>query len=98
MLIISQNCFHMSTEEILLYLEVLLLNEVNPFFINVEVQNGFIYIFMAADQFKHYSISERIESVFSLLKYDCPSILANYPVILEAFDESEFTEMMKNAL
>jgi len=87
----------MSIEDVLLYVEILLMNDFNPVFIDVQVQNGFIYIFIACNQFKHYSISERIESIFSLLKIDCPDIIAKFPVIVEAFDGDELQELMRNA-
>lgn len=87
----------MNLEDILLYIEITLMNDFNPTFIDVQVQNGFIYVFMACNQFKHYSISERIDSIFSLLKQDCLPILAKFPVIVEALDDDELQEMMKNA-
>jgi len=87
----------MNVEDTLLYVEILLMNDFNPVFIDVQVQNGFIYVFMACNQFKHYSISERIESIFSLLKQECPDILFKFPVIVEAFDSDELQDIMKNA-
>lgn len=91
------NYLFMNLEDTLLYVEILLMNDFNPVFTDVQIQNGFIYVFMACNQFKHYSISERIESIFSLLKMDCPDILLKFPVIVEAFDSDELQELMRNA-
>jgi hypothetical protein len=85
----------MTIKETKLYLECLLINDVDPIFLQIDYQQEFIYIFVVADYFKHYSISERIEAIFMLLKFDCPSILSEYPVAVECFSEEEFTELLK---
>lgn len=85
----------MNLEETLIYLECLLVNDMNPIYLQVDFQQEFVYIFIVCDYFKHYSISERISSVFSLLKVDCPSVLKEYSIAAECFSEQEFTDMLK---
>ena len=85
----------MILEDMMVYLECLMLNEINLDFLQVDYQQGFIYIFIVSHKFKTMPISERIEHVFSIIKYDCPEILTQYPIAIEAFDDSEFSERLK---
>lgn len=85
----------MTLEDSMLYLECLIINELSPIFLQVDHQQDFIYLFIACDYFKHYSISERIDTVFSLLKFDCPAILREHPIAVEAFDSDELDEIFK---
>lgn len=85
----------MTLEESMVYLECLIINELNPIYFQVDYQQDLIYLFIACDYFKHYTISERIDTVFSLLKFDCPAILKQFPVAVEAFDSSELDELFK---
>lgn len=73
-----------------------MINEFDPIFLQTDFQKGFIYLFIVCEKFKYYTISERIESIFTLLKYDCEDILKKHPIIVEAFSESELDEMMRN--
>jgi len=86
----------MNIRSSMVYLECLMINEFDPSFLQVDYQQGLIYLFVVCDNFKYYSISERINSIFSLLRYDCPDILKEHPIIVEAFDNSELDEMMRN--
>lgn len=85
----------MTIKEAMLYAEVTLINNSDPIFMQVDYQQGFLYIFVACDYFKHYTISERIESLFLLLKLECPDVLDEFPVLIEALDEEELTEYLK---
>jgi hypothetical protein len=67
----------------------------DPIFLQVDYQQEFIYLFIVCDYFKDYSISERIESIFTLIKFDCPSILGKYSIAVEAFSEQEFTDLLR---
>lgn len=86
----------MDVDSSLIYLEVLMLNEMYPIFLQVDYQQEFLYIFIVCDYFKNYSISERIESIFSLMKFDCPEILSSHSVIVEALSDVEFDQFMKD--
>lgn len=85
----------MTLKEIMVYLECLIINDSDPIFLQVDYQQGFIYLFIVCDYFKHYAISERIKALFTLLKIDCPSILKEHSIIIEALDETEFTDLLK---
>lgn len=86
----------MNLRTAMIYIEALMINDMDPIFLQTDFQNGFIYLFIVCEKFKYYTISERIEAIFALLKYDCPEILKQHPVIVEAFDEPELMEMTRN--
>lgn len=86
----------MNLKTAMIYIEALMINDMDPIFLQTDYQNGFIYLFIVCEQFKYYTISERIQSLFTLLKYDCSEILKEHPVIIEAFSESELDEIMRN--
>jgi hypothetical protein len=86
----------MNLNSALIYIECTLINNYDPVFMNVTYQNEFIYIYVVCKKFKNYKLSERIRSVFSLLKFECYDILSEYPILVEAFDETELQEQMKN--
>lgn len=84
----------MNLEDALIYLECLLLNDLDPTYIEVNDQQGFIYIFLVKDEFKYYEISERIQSVFTLLKHECPEIIKEHPLIVECYSDDELQDML----
>ena len=86
----------MNLNAALIYVECTLINNYDPVFMNVTYQNEFIYVYIVCQKFKHYSLSERIKSVFSLLKFECFDIIAEYPILVEAFSEDELQEQMRN--
>ena len=64
-------------------------------YLEVSYQSGHIYILISKREYKFYTLSERIYSVFELLKLTVPEILYEYPVLIETFDEMELTSLMK---
>lgn len=78
---------------LLTILECTLLSEEQPSYIEVSYQSGFIYILLSKPEYKNYSLSERINGVFNLLKYEHSAIIEKYPVIVECLSEDELTEL-----
>ena len=64
-------------------------------YLEVSYQNGYIYILLSKREYKYYTLSERIYSVFELLKLTVPEILYEHPFLIETFSESELTNLMK---
>lgn len=79
----------------LLLLESTLINVERPDYVEISYQNGFIFLLVSRRDYKYYSISERIKSLFTLLEFYHSDIIEEYPVIIEALDDSELTELFK---
>lgn len=86
----------MQIDEVLVYLECLLIQAEEPEYIEVSLQHGFIYIVLMKGKYSFYSIKERITGVFLLLQLDCPNIVENYPILIECFSDVEFDDMIGN--
>ena len=80
--------------EKLILIECALLNEENPDYLEVSLQNGYIYILISKRKYKFYTLSERIYGVFEVLKLYCPEILYEFPFLIETFSEPELTDLM----
>lgn len=72
-------------------LECLLINELDPGYLEVSYQMNFIYILVSKYDYKHYSLSERIYDVFEVLKIFADDILKEFPVIVETLDSTELS-------
>lgn len=83
------------TNELLTIIEVTLLNEIFPDYIEVSFQQNFIYILISKEDFKFQTLSDRILGVFELLKFYCPEILEEFPFIIETFDSQELDQLME---
>lgn len=82
-------------DNILLLLECTLINSICPDYIEISVQYDTIYILLSKNEYKHYKINERIQSVFSLLKFEHSDILEKYPIIVECLDSAEMDGLFK---
>lgn len=82
-------------DNILTLLEVTLLNEEIPDYIEVSFQNNFIYILLSKREYENMSISERIYRIFNLLKFDHFDIIQKYPIIVECLDPKELSGLFK---
>lgn len=78
--------------EKLTLIECTLISEAD--YLEVSFQQEMIYILISKREYKYYNLSERIYSVFELLKLCCPEVLYEYPVLIETFDEMELTHLM----
>lgn len=80
-------------------LECLLINEEDPEYLECsyqEVDNqGFIYILLSKPEYKYYNLSERIYSIFDVLKFYASDILEEFPIIVECLDSNELTGLFK---
>lgn len=81
--------------EVLTILEVVLINEENPSYIEVSAQNGFLYILLSKPEYMYSSLSERILSVFEILKTFCADILESYSIIVETLTTEELNGLFK---
>ena len=63
-------------------------------YLEVSYQSGYIYILISKREYKFYTLSERIYSVFELLKLTVPEILYEHPFLIETFDSNELSELM----
>ena len=81
--------------EKLTIVEVTLLNEIQPDYLEVSFQSGFIYVLISKEDFKYQTLSERIWNVFELLKWNIPEILDEFPFVIETFDSNELTDLMR---
>lgn len=75
-------------------IEVALLNAEKPEYLEVSLQNNFIYILVSKRDYKHYSLSERQKSLFKLLEVEFGDTI-KYPVIIEAFCDKELDGLFK---
>lgn len=80
--------------EKLTIVECVLINEEAPDYCEVSYQNGYVYILLSKREYKFYTLSERIYSVFEILKLYCPEILYEFPFLIETFSEDELTNLM----
>lgn len=80
---------------LLTLLECTLINEESPDYIEVSEQNGFIYILLSKRDYKNMSISERINGIFNLLRFEHLDILQKYVIIVECLDSQELTGLFK---
>ena len=74
---------------LLTLLEVTMINEEKSEYLEVSYQNGFVYILSSKEDYKNYTITERIKGILELLKFEHNDILLQHPVIVECFDSSE---------
>lgn len=79
----------------LIIIECVLINEEQPDYIEVSFQNGFIYCLIAKEDYKHQALSERVLGIFEVLKWNCPDILEEYSIILEALDTHELNGLFE---
>lgn len=80
--------------EKLTIVEVTLLNELLPDYIEVSYQSGYFYVLIAKEDYKYYTLSERILDIFQLLKWNCKEILEEFPFIIETFDSNELDGLL----
>jgi uncharacterized protein YfkK (UPF0435 family) len=64
-------------------------------YLEVSAQSGYIYILISKREYKFYTLSERIYSVFELLKLTVPEILYEHPFLIETFSEPELTDLFR---
>lgn len=80
-------------------LEVVLINEETPAYIEISYQkidqSGFIYVLLSKPEYRFMSLSERIYGIFEILEQFCFDILNEFPVIVECLDETELTGMFR---
>lgn len=83
----------------LVEIECVLINEENPSYIEVSFQKNydqeFIYILLSKYEYQWYSLSERMLSIFDILKWYCKDILETYPVIVETLTIEELDGLFK---
>ena len=81
-------------------IEVVLINEENPDYIEVSYQEnqgqGFIYCLLSKPLYMYSSLSERILSIFEILKMYCMDILAEFPVIVETLTTEELDGLFRS--
>lgn len=80
---------------LLTYIECIIINAIFPEYLEISYQDGFLYILLSKKEYKFYSLSERQESIFNLLKIEIPDIMEKYPIIVEVFDSNELDGLMK---
>lgn len=86
----------MKIEDALLLLEATLINEERPEYIEVSEQAGFIFILLSKKEYKDIPLHERILRITSLLEFEHDDILDQYPVIVECYDDQQFTDLLKS--
>lgn len=72
-------------------LEVVLINEESPAYLEVSMQQNFIYVLLSKPEYRFMSLSERIYGIFEILEQFCFDILNDFPVIVECLDEKELS-------
>lgn len=81
--------------EKLAILECVLINEENPSYLEVSFQNGFIYCLLSKPEYMYSTLSERILSVFEILKTFCQDILDEYSIIVETLTSEELSGLFR---
>lgn len=87
------------TEDInydLTLIEFVLLATLQPSYIEVSYQSGFVYVLVSKPEYKDWSLSERTASLFELVKFELPHILEKYSLIIEVLDENELTSLFSS--
>lgn len=85
---------------LLIELEVLLIAKLRPTFLLIDYsdEDDDIYIVISTNSFKRMSPNDRVSSIFSLIKLECPDIMKEKLLIVEAYDSDEIVEMLDQQL
>lgn len=80
-------------------IESILSYNIRPTFLSVttepdENEEDFIHIVIAHNQFEGMTMQERIHYIFELIDREDPSIITSYTLIVEAFTNDQFTELL----
>jgi len=85
----------MISELDLISLEALILLEERPDFLDIQLYKEWLYICVMKEEYKHYTLSERYHLIYSLISHQMPHIIDNIPILIETFDEEEFSGVLK---
>lgn len=85
----------MNIDDLLILIECSLINAESPDYLEVTFQNDFIYILISKPNYKHYTLPERQNMIFSLLEFEYSDILCEHPVIVEVLDSQELDDLFK---
>jgi hypothetical protein len=77
-------------------IEIVLINEESPDYLEVSYQQGFIYILCSKAEYMYSSLSERIYSIFEILETFCGDILEEYSFIVETFTAEELSGLFRS--
>lgn len=81
-------------------LEHVLIYDFSPCFLSIVyiAETNTIVIKIARSQFKHLTIDQRIDDVFTLLKFKQSDIIKNYTICVMAYDDKEINEIMETII
>lgn len=74
---------------ILTLIECTLLEQERPEYIEVSYQMDKIYVLLSKEEYKHYKIHERVQSIYALLQFEHSDILDEYSLVVECLDSEE---------